>query len=339
MDEHFDGNVVPKVEKEGNLLTHYVEFAGREVTGGIATFIATPRFATGYTPLRNRAGLLIETHVYKPYKSRVRGTYDVLRYTIEEVGKTKASLFVANVTADTQTVERGQNLRRKTAIPFDARCHQKLDADGVQGRRVQDGGLSPISGGKRIVYGTAPLNITIPRFDEGKVVTSVAPPLYYIVPPQYKDVIEVLKLHGIKFTTLKKPLTIEVESYKLTEPKWATTSFENRITLSCKQAPIKEKRTYAAGSVLVPMAQEAANVAIHLLEPAGPGFICLLGIFQLCFEQKEYGESYVIEKLAREMLAKDPNCRKNLTAACSTQPSPAARRPVYVSSTNARRIF
>ena len=56
MDEHFDGKIVPKVEKEGNLLTHYVEFAGREVTGGVATFIATPRFATGYVPLRNRAG-------------------------------------------------------------------------------------------------------------------------------------------------------------------------------------------------------------------------------------------------------------------------------------------
>jgi murein tripeptide amidase MpaA len=49
MDQHFDGVVVPNVQKEGNLLTHYIEFAGREVTGGIATFIATPRFATGYT--------------------------------------------------------------------------------------------------------------------------------------------------------------------------------------------------------------------------------------------------------------------------------------------------
>ena len=57
MDEHFDGVIVPNIEKEGNLLTHYVEFAGREVTAGIATFIATPRFATGYTAIRNRAGL------------------------------------------------------------------------------------------------------------------------------------------------------------------------------------------------------------------------------------------------------------------------------------------
>src|SRR6476661_6141466 len=109
MDEHFDGVVVPKVEKEGNLLTHYVEFAGREITSGIATFIATPRFATGYTPLRNRAGLLIETHVYKPYKSRVRGTYDTLRHTIEEAGRAKDTLFAANTIADTQTVDRGKS--------------------------------------------------------------------------------------------------------------------------------------------------------------------------------------------------------------------------------------
>ncbi len=118
MDDHFDGQIVPKVEKEGNLLTHYVEFAGREVTGGIATFIATPRFATGYTPLRNRAGLLIETHVYKSYKSRVRGTYDVLRYTIEEVGRSRDSLFAANAIADTQTIERGKTYDPDRQFPL-----------------------------------------------------------------------------------------------------------------------------------------------------------------------------------------------------------------------------
>ena len=309
MDEHFDGNVVPKVEKEGNLLTHYVEFAGREVTGGIATFIATPRFATGYTPLRNRAGLLIETHVYKPYKSRVRGTYDVLRYTIEEISRAKASLFVANVTADTQTVESGKTYDAKRQFPLMLSITDKstpLAFKGVE-YKIED---SPISGSKRIVYGTAPFNITIPKFDEGKVDRSVAPPLYYIVPPQYKDVIEVLKLHGVTFETLKKSMTIEVESYKLTEPKWATTPFENRITLSCKQTVIKETRTFAAGSILIPMAQESANVAIHLLEPAGPDSFVYWGFFNSIFEQKEGGEGYVVENLAREMLAKDPKLQE-----------------------------
>lgn len=309
MDEHFDGVVVPKVEKEGNLLTHYVEFAGREVTGGIATFIATPRFATGFTPLRNRAGLLIEAHVYKPYKSRVRGTYDILRYTIEEVGRTKASLLVANVTADTQTVERGKTYDEKRQFPLALDVTDKSTPFAFKGveYKMED---STISGGKRIIYGTAPLNITIPRFDESKVVSSVAPPLYYIVPPQYKDVIEVLRLHGIKFERLKKPLSIEIESYRLTELKWATNSFENRITLTCKQTPISETRTFAAGSVLIPMEQEGANVAIHLLEPNGPDSFVYWGFFNSIFEQKEGGSGYVLEKLAREMLAKDPELQK-----------------------------
>ena len=309
MDEHFDGKVVPKVESEGNLLTHYVEFAGREVTGGIATFIATPRFATGYTPLRNRIGLLIETHSWKPYRSRVRGTYDVLRYTIEEIAATRASLFDVNKKADAETVERGRSYDPSRRFPLVLDVTDKSTPIAFKGLeyKIED---SAISGGKMIVYGTKPLNITIPRFDEGRVVTSVAPPLYYIVPPEWKDVINVLKMHGIKFETIKKPLTIEVESYRLTQPKWATASFENRVTLTCKQTPVKETRTYPTGSVIVPMAQESANVAIHLLEPNGPDSFAYWGFFDSIFEQKEYGEGYIVEKVAREMLAKDPSLQK-----------------------------
>ncbi len=309
MDEHFDGVVVPKVEKEGNLLTHYVEFAGREITSGIATFIATPKFATGYTPLRNRAGLLIETHVYKNYKSRVRGTYDTLRYFIEEIGKSRESLFAANTIADVQTVERGKTYDEKRQFALGIGVTDKATEIAFKGLdyKIED---SAISGGKRLVYGTTPRDFTIKKFDEGKVTTAVAPPLAYIVPPQYKDVIDVLKLHGIKFTTLKKSMELEVESYKLTEPKWATSSFENRITVACKPTLIKEKRTYAAGSVIVSTAQETANVAIHLLEPAGPDSFVYWGFFNSAFEQKEGGEGYVVEKLAREMLAKDPKLQE-----------------------------
>ena len=46
------------------------------------------------------------------------------------------------------------------------------------------------------------------------------------------------------------------------------------------------------------------------LEPAGPDSFVYWGFFNSTFEQKEYGESYVLEKLAREMLAKDPNLQQ-----------------------------
>ena len=139
-----------------------------------------------------------------------------------------------------------------------------------------------------------------------QAMTFMAPPQ----PLQYKDVIEVLKLHGLKMRTIRRPLTIEVESYRLTEPKWATSSFENRITLRIKPVAYSEERTYAAGSVIVPMDQEAANVAIHLLEPAGPDSFVLWGFFDSIFELKEFGSGYALEKLAREMLAKDPKLKE-----------------------------
>jgi hypothetical protein len=87
-------------------------------------------------------------------------------------------------------------------------------------------------------------------------------------------------------------------------------SFESHITVSYKTNPIKETRTFPANSVVVPLAQEAANVAIHLLEPDSQDSFMYWGFFSAIFEQKEYGEGYVIEKLAREMLAKDANLKK-----------------------------
>ncbi len=309
MDKYFDGKIVPKVEAEGNLLTHYVEFAGREVTGGVATFIATPRFATGYTPLRNRAGLLIETHSLKPYKSRVRGTYDILRYTIEEINKSKASLFEANKRADEETIERGKTYDANRKFPLRLAITENskpFEFKGIEYRKEK----SDISGAERIIYGTKPLNITIPKFDEARVTASVAPPLYYIVPAQWQEVIEILQAHGVKFQRITKPLTIEVESYRFTEPKFTTASFESHITMTYKTNPIKETRTFPANSIIVPTAQEAANVAIHLLEPDAPDSFMFWGFFSAIFEQKEYGEGYIVENLAREMLAKDANLRK-----------------------------
>ncbi len=309
MDEYFDGRIVAEVEKEGNLLTHYLEFGGREVTSGIYTFIATPRFATGYIALRNRPGLLIETHSLKPYKSRVRGTYDVLWKTLEEINRSKASLFEANRKADEETVNRGKTFDANRQFPLQIGLTDKSEDFKLKAveYKLED---SAISGGKKIVYGTKPTEITVKKFDDAKVNVSVAPPLFYIVPPQWQAAIERLEAHGVKFERIEKPLTVEVESYRLTEPKWATNSFENRLPLSFKAVAITETRTFPANSVLVPLAQETANVAIHLLEPSSPDSLVYWGFFNAVFEQKEYFSDFVMEKIAAEMIAKDAGLKK-----------------------------
>ncbi len=309
MDEHFDANVVKRVEAEGNLLAHYLSFNGREVTSGVATFIATPRFATGYTPLRNRAGLLIEAHSLKNYRSRVRGTYDVLRYTIEEIIQNKASLFEANKKADEATVERGKTYDAKRQFPLKLQITDKAE-DFILKAVEYTKEKSEVSGGERIVYGTKPTEIKIKKYDDARVSAAVAPPLYYIIPPQWTEVIEVIKAHGIKFQKIEKPLETEVESYRFEEVKWANAPFESRVTMNFKTVPIKETRTFPANSIIIPLDQTAADVAIHLLEPDAPDSFMFWGFFNAIFEQKEYAEAYIMEKIAREMLEKNAELKK-----------------------------
>jgi hypothetical protein len=62
--------------------------------------------------------------------------------------------------------------------------------------------------------------------------------------------------------------------------------------------------------VIVPLDQPDAKVAIHLLEPEAPDSLVSWGFFNAIFEQKEYAEHYVLERMAREMLEADPKLRE-----------------------------
>ena len=73
---------------------------------------------------------------------------------------------------------------------------------------------------------------------------------------------------------------------------------------------ITEQRTFPRGSVLVALDQPLAKLAVNLLEPEAPDSLLSWGFFNAIFEQKEYGESYILEGLAREMMADDPKLRE-----------------------------
>ncbi|HEY0378702.1 MAG TPA: M14 family metallopeptidase [Pyrinomonadaceae bacterium] len=332
MREAFDGRIFPATEGEGNLLAQYMTFRdNRDLTKGIDGFVMPPRFSTGYTIVRNRPGLTIETHMLKDYRSRVRGTYDLLRFTLEEVNRNTEKLLSAVREADELTVKAGQSYDPARRYPLQIEITDKprpFAFKGVESRTEQ----SDVSGQARVVFGTKPVDMTLPFYDEGRVAAAVAPPLYYVVPPQWKSVIEVLAAHGLRLQRLAAPATIEVETYRFTDVKFAAAPFEGRVQPSFKTNLVRERRTFPAGSVIVPVAQPAGFVAVHLLEPSGPDSFVAWGFFNAVFEQKEYGEDYVLEKLAREMLAKDESLRREFEQKLKIDPQ-------FASSASARLNF
>ncbi len=325
MRDAFDQRIFPATESTGNLLAQYMTFRdNRDLTKGIDGFVMPPRFSTGYTTIRNRPGVTIETHMLKDYRNRVRGTYDLLRFTLEEVNRNPEKLLRAVREADEQSVKAGQSYDASRRYPLRIQITDKarpFQFKGVESRTEQ----SDISGQVRVIFGTKPRDITIPFYDESRVGVAVAPPLYYIVPPQWKSVIDVMSAHGLRLQRLLAPATIEVESYRFGNVKFAPGPFEGRIVPNeITKEIVREQRTYPAGSIVVQVAQPAGNVAVHLLEPDAPDSFIAWGFFNAIFEQKEYGEDYVLEKLAREMLAKDENLRREFERKVASDPKFAA---------------
>ena len=319
-----DDRVAAATEAAGNVVSWYLEFIdNRDLTKGIRDFNGSPRFSTGYVPLRNRPGILIETHMLKPYLPRVIGTYDFLRSTLEEVNRDPESLLAAGREADEQTLADGRSYDPARRFPLDFELTEKsrpYELKAVEYHTEE----SDISGATRVIFGTEPLDLTVPMYDSFRVKAAVAPPLSYIVPVQWKEVIEVLKAHGLSCQTTREAATIEVESYRFQNVKWAAGPFEGRLMPSFKVETVKERRSFPPGSVVVPMAQVGARIAINLLEPEAPDSLVRWGFFNATFEEKEYGEDYVVEKLAREMLANNPQLREEFEKRLASDPAFAA---------------
>src|SRR2546425_852533 len=320
----FDKQVPPKMEAAGNVVSWYLEFKdNRDLTKGIVDFSGSPRFSTGYTPLRNRPGILIETHMLKEYKPRVRGTYDLLRFALEEINRDPESLLNAGRIADEKSAQEGQTYDPARKYPLTFELTDK--AIPYQLKAVEyHTELSTVSEAVRVIFGSKPLDLTVPMYNDFKPKISVAPPLYYIVPPQWKDVIEVLKFHGLRLQQTIEMATLDIEGYRFTDIAWPTASFEGRFMPSYKTELVSERRRFPAGSVVVPLAQPTANVAIQLLEPQAPDSFVAWGFFNAIFEQKEYAETYVLEQLAREMMAARPELQSEFKRRLASDPEFAA---------------
>jgi murein tripeptide amidase MpaA len=319
-----DDRVASETEAAGNIVSWYLEFIdNRDLPKGIRDFNGSPRFSTGYVPLRNRPGILIETHMLKPYRPRVIGTYDFLRFTLEEVNRDPESLLRAGREADEKTLAEGRTYDAMRRYPLDFELTEKATPYKLKAveSHVE---MSDISGAPRVIFGSTPLEITVPLYNDFRVTSAVAPPLYYIVPAQWTDVISVIRAHGLTSQTTKETVTIDVESYRFVDVKWAGGPFEGRLMPSFKVEAVHERRIFPAGSVIVPLAQELAKVAINLLEPEAPDSLVHWGFFNATFEQKEYAENYVLEKLAREMLASDPKLREEFEKKLASDPKFAA---------------
>ncbi|TCV91452.1 zinc carboxypeptidase [Luteibacter rhizovicinus] len=323
----YDGYVMPHYEKLGHLAAIYLEFKdGRDMTKGIQNFGSGPRFSTGYAAIQNRAGLLIETHMLKPYDVRVRATYDVVRTVLDYVSSQPAALRDASREADAWIVKQAR-------LPVTYKASPESTPFVLKGVAFTQE-HSDISGDTWVRYDPkVRKDYPVQNWNALEPDQSVNVPGAYVIPAQWTDAIERLDAHGVRYTRTTAPAKIEVTRYQLDDPVWASKSFERHLMLrDVKQREVHDTVTVPVGSVVVPMDQRAANVAVNLLEPQAPDSLLRWGYFNAVFEPKEYGEPRVVEALARDMLAKDPGLRREFDERVKNDPA-------FAASASARLMF
>jgi hypothetical protein len=304
----------------GLLLMPYGGFRSRnDPRSGQRLFVSGPRYSHGYTAERNRPGVLLEAHVFKPYAERVEATYAAFASLLGTVGRDHAELRRLTAAADARTARLaadGAGLPLGFAIdPADSTM---VDFHGYEYEFVE----SAITGGSYPVFHRdRPATWRVPRFANALPENVVRVPHAWLIPPEWTDVIERLELHGVRTRRLARETDLAVESVRFAHAEWRQAPYEGRHTVSYDAEPLRETRTWPAGTVVVFAAQPAARLAVHLLDPAGPDALARWGFFDTVFERKEYVEPYVLEPELPAMIAERPELATGYAGALAADPA------------------
>jgi len=297
--------VLKELSSKGSLpLGFYPSFnTYDDPSSGFNDGVAPPRFSTGYFYLRNRFGMLVETHSWKDYPTRVR----ITRNTIDAMLR-----LTARHGKDWEKLAEAADIRSQAAIGKTEALDYKvgnrvrtIDFLGYEYSRTP----SDVSGQLMTRYDeTKPQIWKLPLRDDIIPDNVETMPAAYIVPAAYSAIVsEKLKQQGIMYQILDKAIPLaNIETFRADTAKPSAQSVEShqRMTLTGTWKP--ERVDIRAGSLYVPLNQAKSRLVMALFEVKAPDSLLAWGVFNNAFEQKEYMEEYVAEEVAREMMSKDP---------------------------------
>ncbi|MEO8569188.1 MAG: M14 family metallopeptidase [Ginsengibacter sp.] len=298
----------------------------RDFSEGNVLTAGGPRFSDSYGNLRHMASVLVENHSLKPFKQRVLGTYVLLESTmrllaregqgLKEITKSDKAIRAAKVPMAWKVPQ------MKNAVSFETQSNlQNADTVSTAPDSLIFSGMasgilkSTVTNSDYIEWLGKPVTEKIANYKGTEPIDFITRPKGYWVPASCDDVIERLKLHGIKMEVIKQPREVTVEMYRIEDAKFEnedhkTLPFEGHIQVNGTTKPETRKQFFAAGSVYISTDQPLGDLAMLLLEPGSKDSYFSWGFFLSIFQRTEYIEAYIMEPMAKKMLEDSPALQK-----------------------------
>lgn len=294
-------NLEQKLSVKSWDITPYVNVFNSVPEAGFSQFIDSPRYSTGYTTLWNTLGMMVETHMLKPYKQRVEGTYELMKSMIEIIDADAEKI-------KTMRTEAFANHQKATTYPLDWTIDTTktttLQFKGFEGKKVP----SSLTGAERLAYDrTQPFTKDVVYQNYFKPTIEVSVPKAYIIPQGWWNVIELLQFNNVEMTQFKNDTIVTVESYKIDTYDTRNQAYEGHYPhyntkLKTEQIQVK----FSKGDYYISTNQSAMRYLLETLEPQAPDSFFNWNFFDTILQQKEGFSPYVWEDMAMQLLATNP---------------------------------
>jgi hypothetical protein len=301
LGEFLETNMRPSIEasllKKDIIITPYVNVWGNTPDDGFSQFFDSPRYSSGYTTLFNTLGLMVETHMLKPYKQRVEETYSFMESTL--------NFLTEN---GTQIKELRQNavakiLEKKTypiSYEVDRDTFSTLQFKGYEGSYIN----SKVTNGKRLFYDrTKPYTKSLKYFNQFKVTNEIEIPKAYILKQGWWTILDRLKANNIDFLVFKNDTTINVLEQHILDFKTRSNPYEGHYPHYNTSVSSTEKSiNFNAGDIYITVNQNGARYIMETLEAAATDSFFNWNFFDTILQRKEGYSAYVFEDIAEDYL-------------------------------------
>ncbi len=310
MGAYLHNELKPAIEaslsEDGWDITPFVNVYNEVPENGFSQFMDHPRYSTGYTTLWGTLGMMLETHMLKPYEQRVKGTYAFLN-GVMLVAETQSNK-IKELRDDL-----GNNRKNWSHYPLsweiDSTRTTVLNFKGYEADTIE----SKVTGLPRLKYDRGrPYNKKVTYYDTFLPKDSVTIPEAYIVGKAWNKVINLMDLNEISYSIVKEDTALMAEVYKIKDYKTRGYAYEGHYPhyntmVSCSK---KQVNLYA-GDYIIPTDQAGIRYIMETLEPAAVDSFFNWNFFDPILQQKENFSPYVFEDLALKILENNPELRES----------------------------
>ncbi len=244
----------------------YGEFVDKmHMEEGWISYASEARFLWNYIGIRNRLAILNENYVYADFKTRVNGSYHLLKTILDYADSHKSEIKTLLDSTDYINSNRFDITGANDSLAL----HYKgvSTADKITIKAYETDTIPGAKGYWRFKQSNRKRSVTVDYIADWVSTESVKIPYFYLIDLTDPRIPDLLKFHGIKVEQLKEATTFNVEEFKIIGLHPAKRLFQGHYLNTIDGYYFETEKTFPKGRYIVYTTQPLGNLASYLLEP------------------------------------------------------------------------